>query len=258
MQGFWGRPRWLPAFKKRLECFSGEVTVTGSTDLESLKRAAGEAALAYVREGQVVGLGTGSTVRYFLEALGARVRGGLRVQGVPTSRETAALASREGIPLLPEEEEWRIDVAVDGADQIDPQLNLIKGGGGALLREKIVAAAASKVVIIADHTKWSAVLGRPVPLPVEVIPFGWPNTARTIEALGGKTVIRRRQGVIVQTELGHYILDFYLPVIDNPARLEQALNNIPGVVENGLFVGRARHVLLATPDGVQAHDARDQ
>lgn len=229
-----------------------------STDLEPLKRAAGEAAMAYLRDGSIVGLGTGSTVRYFLEALGAQVRGGLRIRGVPTSRETAASAGREGIPLLPLEEEWKIDVAVDGADQVDLQLNLIKGGGGALLREKIVAAAASRVVIIADQTKWAAVLGRPVPLPVEVVPFGWPNTARAIEALGGKTVIRRQQGSIFQTELGHYILDCSFPAIDNPARLEQDLNNIPGVVENGLFVGRAHHVLLATPEGVQVHDARGQ
>lgn len=225
-------------------------------DQESLKRAAGEAALAYVRDGQIVGLGTGSTVRYVLEALGAKVREGLHVQGVPTSQETADLASRVGIPLLPSEEEWTIDVAIDGADQIDPQLNLIKGGGGALLREKIVAAAARMLVIVADQSKWAPVLGQPVPLPVEVIPFGWPNTARAIEAFGGKTVIRRQRGAIVRTELGHYILDFYLPSVEDPGCLERDLNNVPGVVENGLFVNCAHHVLLATPDGVQVLEPR--
>ncbi|MEK6617320.1 MAG: ribose 5-phosphate isomerase A, partial [Nitrospirota bacterium] len=145
--------------------------------------------------------------------------------------------------------------AIDGADQVDSQLNLIKGGGGALLREKIVAAAARQLVIVVDHTKRASVLGHPVPLPVEVVPFGWRSTARRIEALGGKAVIRERGGQIFKTEFGHYILDLHIDRIEDPAGLEARLNRIPGVVENGLFVGRTTVLIVGTPRGVEVQTA---
>ena len=223
--------------------------------LEALKRSAAEAAVAYVHDGNVVGLGTGSTARYVVLTLAERVREGLAIRGVPTSLETAALAANAGITLLPSEDTWAIDVAIDGADQVDSQLNLIKGGGGALLREKIVAAAARQLVIVVDHTKRASVLGHPVPLPVEVVPFGWRSTARRIEALGGKAVIRERGGQIFKTEFGHYILDLHIDRIEDPAGLEARLNRIPGVVENGLFVGRTTVLIVGTPRGVEVQTA---
>lgn len=222
-----------------------------SQDRDALKRMAARKAVEYVRDGMVVGLGTGSTARHVLELLGDRVNAGLAIRGVPTSEETADLARRAGIPLLSYEETWSIDVAIDGADQVDPQLNLIKGGGGALVREKIVAAAARQLIIVVDHMKLAPVLGNTFPLPVEVIPFGWPNTARRIEALGGKAVIRERRGRIFTTESGLYILDLHLGHIDDPAALEIQLNRIPGVVENGLFVEQTDLLIVGTPRGVE-------
>lgn len=227
------------------------VSPLSPDEQEALKRTAAEAALAYVRDGDVVGLGTGSTVRHFLLALEERVRSGMRVQGVPTSQETATLAMQLGIPLLSSEQEWAIDVAVDGADQVDPQLNLIKGGGGALLREKIVAAAAHRFIVIVDAAKRVPVLGHPFPLPVEVIPFGWPNTSRMIKALGGEVTIRQRNGEIFRTDGGHFILDLKIDRIEDPAELEIRLNRIPGVVENGLFTGRTSILIVGTSQGIE-------
>ena len=151
-------------------------------DKEALKKVAAEAALDYVKDGYVVGLGTGSTVRHLLAALQQQVQAGLKITGVPTSEETAELARKAGIPLLTDDDLWPIDVAIDGADQVDPQLHLIKGGGGALLREKIVAANARQLVIMVDETKQVPVLGGTFPLPIEVLPFGWRNTARCARA----------------------------------------------------------------------------
>jgi len=224
-------------------------------DLEALKKAAAEQAVGYVRDGMVVGLGTGSTAKLMILALGERVQGGLSIRGVPTSRETAELARSNDIPLLEDGDGWTIDVAIDGADQVDARLNLIKGGGGALLREKIVAAAARQFIVIVDHTKRAPVLGHPVPLPVEVEPFGWRSTARRIEELGGKTVLRERGGKIFKTEGGHYLLDLHLDRIEDPASLEVRLNRIPGVVENGLFVGRTDLLIVGTPQGVETQKA---
>ena len=229
-----------------------------SQDRDALKRMAALKAVEYVRDGMVVGLGTGSTARHVVELLGERVSAGLAIRGVPTSEETADLARRAGIPLLSYEESWSIDVAIDGADQVDPQLNLIKGGGGALLREKIVAAAARQLIIVVDHTKLVPVLGNSFPLPVEVIPFGWPNTARRIEALGGKAVIREPRGRIFTTESGLYILDLHMGQIDDPTALEIQLNRIPGVVENGLFVGQTDLLIVGTPRGVEVQQAARQ
>lgn len=224
-------------------------------DKEALKKLAAEAALDYVKDGYLVGLGTGSTVRHLLAALAQRVRAGLKITGVPTSEETAELARKAGIPLLTDDDLWPIDVAIDGADQVDPQLNLIKGGGGALLREKIVTAHARQVVIVVDDTKLVPVLGDTFPLPIEVLPFGWKNTARMIEQVGGKAVRRERNQHVFRTASGHYILDLHMARIDDPAGLEARLNRIPGVIECGLFVGRADILIVGTSRGV---DVRTQ
>jgi ribose 5-phosphate isomerase A len=226
-----------------------------SPDLEHLKRIAARAALEHVRDGDVVGLGTGSTARHLIIGLAERVRAGLRIMGVPTSRATAELARESGIPLLETEDEWAIDVAIDGADQVDPQLNLIKGGGGALLKEKIVAAAAKRFIVVVDHTKRVAVLGNPMPLPIEVVPFGWGSTARQLEATGGRAVLRRQNGRIFRTEAGHYIVDLHLNRIDDPGSLEICLNGIPGVVETGLFVNRTDLLIVGTPAGIEVQEA---
>lgn len=220
-------------------------------DLEALKRMAAEAAVRYVKDGQVVGLGTGSTAKYVILALGERMKTGLRITGVPTSHETAELARRSGIPLLETENAWAIDVDIDGADQVDPQLNLVKGGGGALLKEKIVAAAAKQVIIVVDHTKRVPCLGNSFPLPVEVIPFGWGSTAKQLEALGLKPALRERNGQIFKTEAGHYILDLHLGRIEQPAELETRLNLVPGIVETGLFVGWTDLLIVGAPGGVE-------
>jgi ribose 5-phosphate isomerase A len=230
--------------------------VTTPVQLEELKRQAAEAAITHVRDGMVVGLGTGSTARYVVLALGERVKAGLTIKGVPTSRDTAELARQSGIPLLETEDSWAIDVDIDGADQVDPQLNLIKGGGGALLKEKIVATAARQVIIVVDHTKLVPALGNSFPLPVEVIPFGWGSTARQIDELGMKPVLRERNGQIFRTEAGHYILDLHIGRIENPAELETRLNLIPGVVETGLFVGRTDILMVGTPQGVEVRQAK--
>ena len=227
-----------------------------TTDLDTLKRAAALTAVEYVRDGMVVGLGTGSTAKHMIVALGEKVRAGMRLRGVPTSKETATLARQQGITLIDTDHAWVIDVAIDGADQVDPGFNLIKGGGGALLKEKIVAASAKQLIILVDYTKRVPVLGGSFPLPIEVIPFGWGSTARQIEALTkSPVVLRERDGLPVNTEAGHVILDVHLPRIDNPRELEIALNQIPGVVETGLFVGRTDLLIVGTPNGVETYPA---
>jgi ribose 5-phosphate isomerase A len=225
------------------------------SNLDDLKRQAAIKSVDYVRDGMVVGLGTGSTAKYMIVALGERIKQGLKIKGVPTSKETADLARKTGIALIETEDQWSIDVTIDGADQVDPQLNLIKGGGGALLKEKVVAAAARQLIIIVDHTKCVPVLGDPFPLPVEVVPFGWGSTARQIEELGFKAVLRKRDGQVFKTEAGHYILDVKIERIDKPADLELQLNTLPGVVETGLFVGRTSLLIVGTPDGVKISHA---
>lgn len=225
------------------------------SDLDVFKRQAAVKSADYVRDGMVVGLGTGSTAKHMLVALGERVKQGLRIKGVPTSRETADLARKHGIELIEAEDQWSIDVTIDGADQVDPQLNLIKGGGGALLKEKVVAAAARKLIIVVDHTKCVPVLGDAFPLPVEVVPFGWGSTARQIEALGFQSVLRKKDGAIFRTEAGHYILDVQIERIDRPAELELQLNALPGVVETGLFVGRTHVLIVGAPGGVEVRHA---
>ena len=225
-----------------------------TSDLDSFKRAAALAAVGYVKDGMIVGLGTGSTAKHLVMALGEQVKKGLQIRGVCTSRDTAALAAQYGVTLLDREPRWAIDVAIDGADQVDPSFNLIKGGGGALLKEKIVAASAKQFVVLIDHTKRVPVLGGTFPLPVEVVPFGWGSTARHVEALTqGRVVLRERSGVPFETESGNLIVDVHLARIDRPGELEIALNRIPGVVETGLFVGRTDVLIVGTPYGTETH-----
>ncbi len=223
---------------------------------------AGVAALKYIEDGMVVGLGTGSTSAHFVRALGEQVRQGLRVKGVPTSEATRALAEEVGVPLIGISQVSRIDVDVDGADEIDPAFRLIKGGGGALLREKIVAAASARMVVIADASKWVERLGA-FPLPVEVTRFGFALTAaRVREALkrtgcAGDEVHLRTSGKAnepVITDGGNYILDAHAKVISDPEALAAALKQIAGVVEHGLFIGLARTVILGREAGFEVRE----
>jgi len=225
-------------------------------DLDSLKKAAAFKAVEFVRDGMVVGLGTGSTAEHLVIALGEKVRAGMTLRGVSTSKETAVLARQQGITLLDTDPAWVIDVAIDGADQVDPSFNLIKGGGGALLKEKIVAASAKQFIVLVDYTKRVHVLGGSFPLPIEVVPFGWGSTAREIEILTKSPVaLRERNGSPFNTEAGNVILDVHIPRIDNPKELEIALNQIPGVVETGLFVGRTDLLIVGATNGVELHPA---
>ena len=223
-----------------------------SDSLDELKRAAALAAVEFVRDGMIVGLGTGSTAKHLVIALGEKVRAGMKLRGVPTSRETAELARQQGIPLIDQDNAWIIDVAIDGADQVDPAFNLIKGGGGALLKEKIVAASAKQFIVLVDYTKRVPVLGGSFPLPIEVVPFGWGSTAREVEALTkGRVVLRERNGAPFTTEAGNMIVDVNIDRIDQPGDLEIALNKIPGIVETGLFVNRTDVLIIGTAQGVQ-------
>jgi ribose 5-phosphate isomerase A len=225
-------------------------------DLDALKRAAALEAVEYVKDGMVVGLGTGSTAKHMVLALGEKVKAGMTLRGVPTSHETAALARQSGITLIDSDNRWVIDVAIDGADQVDPGFNLIKGGGGALLKEKIVAASAKQFIVLVDYTKQVPVLGGSFPLPIEIIPFGWGSTAREIETLtNSRVALRERNGIPFTTEAGNLIVDVYLARIDRPQDLEIALNQIPGVVETGLFVNRTNLLIVGTPHGTETHNA---
>ncbi len=218
------------------------------------KKAAAERALDFIPNNSVVGLGTGSTVKYLLEGLANRIRQGLRIQGVPTSRGTALLAKQLGIPILDEEADWKIDVAIDGADQVDAGFNLIKGGGGALLREKIVAKAARRFIVIVDVGKKVSVLGAIFPVPIEITPFGWPHTHQLVAPLGSRVSLRQRDGSAFVTDNGNYILDLEIPEISQPSDLETRLNQIPGVVENGIFTGMTSMLIVGTNQGTEVYE----
>jgi ribose 5-phosphate isomerase A len=231
-------------------------------DEEAFKRQAAERAIAFVRPGMRLGLGTGSTARHFIDLVGAETRQGLEIVAVPTSEATAKQARELGIPLTTLDETPQLDLTVDGADEIDGALRLIKGGGGALLREKIVASASRRNLVIADSSKRVATLGR-FPLPVEVAPFGVASTirliARSVAELGlsGPLTLRRRDGALFVTDGGHYILDCAFGAIPDPAALDRALAEIPGVVECGLFIGIASAAVVAGPAGVETLGALD-
>ena len=220
------------------------------TPQEAAKKAAAEAACAYVEDGMTVGLGTGSTADHAVRYLGERVRQGLRLRGVPTSVRTEKLAREVGIPLADLNDVESIDVTIDGADEVDPKLDLIKGLGGALLREKVVASITRRQVIVVDPTKLVQRLGTKSPLPVEVLPFGWRVVERRLRADGLHPALREKEGKPVVTDNGNLVLDVRFPDGIHDARaLEARLNNVPGVVENGLFLGMTWKVVVGHPDG---------
>jgi ribose 5-phosphate isomerase A len=223
---------------------------------EDLKRLAAARAVDLVRDGMRLGLGTGSTATHFVALLGERVRQGLRVVGVPTSEATRAQAEREGVRLTTLDETPELDLTVDGADELDDSLRLIKGGGGALLREKIVAFASRRMIVIADGSKRVAALGR-FPLPIEVIPFGMNATVRAVSAAlaaaGSPSELRPRsaaKGGLYVTDSGHHILDAHCGRLHDPEAVAAALQAIPGVVEHGLFLKLASGAILATEGGL--------
>jgi ribose 5-phosphate isomerase A len=218
---------------------------------EAEKEAAGRAAAKLVRDGDVVGLGTGSTAYFAVIALGARVRAGLKIVGIPTSVATGELARGVGIQLTSLDEHPEIDITIDGADELDPKLNLIKGGGGALLREKVVASASKKMVVISDSTKVVPVLGK-FPLPVEIIAFARAVVEKKIAALGGAPKLRMKaDGSVYVTDNGNQILDCSFGKIAEPAKLARALSDVPGVVEHGLFIGLASFAIVGRGNTVE-------
>ena len=222
---------------------------------DSFKRQAAERAMAFVRPGMRLGLGTGSTATHFVDLLGEAVRNGLEVIGAPTSEATGRQAAALGIPLTTLDETPELDLTIDGADEIDASLRLIKGGGGALLREKIVAAASRRMLVIVDSSKFVARLGA-FPLPIEVVPFGLAATRRHIEracadlGLTGGLALRERQGHTFVTDGGHYILDGAFGAIPDAEALASALAVISGIVDHGLFLGMASAAIVAGPQGV--------
>ena len=224
---------------------------------DAQKRAAAARAVEFVQSGMRLGLGTGSTAKHFVELIGERVRAGLDIIAVPTSEATHADAKRCGIPLTTLDETPELDLTVDGADEIAPDLSLIKGGGGALLREKIVAAASARMIVIADRSKWVGALGG-FPLPIEVTPFGFAATRRAVEkaiaAIGRPGLLNLRQGKdghAFVTDGGHWIIDAVLGRIDDPEAMAHALSAVPGVMEHGLFIGLAQMAIIGGSEGIK-------
>lgn len=212
------------------------------------KRLTGEKAAEYVKDGMKIGLGTGSTAYYAVKKVGEMVRNGLKVQAVPTSKETAELAAKEGIELIELADVDKLDLTIDGADEVDQDFNLTKGGGGALLREKIVASASDKLIIIVDESKLVEKLGA-FHLPVEITPFSWQYTQRMVDKFDCTSTLRKKDGEIYVTDNGNYILDCDFGVIENPIKLTEELNKLPGVVENGIFAEMADIVVVGYESG---------
>lgn len=221
--------------------------------VEGAKRMAALAAMELVEDGMVIGLGTGSTTAYFIEELGRRVREGLKVRGVPTSYQAYLKAVEAGVPTTTLEEVGELDLAVDGADEVDEGLNLIKGMGAALAREKVVDSAAKTLAIVVDESKLVRRLGETKPVPVEVLPFAHSYVARRLRELGGEPRLRMagevKDGPVV-TDNGNFVIDVRFPPIEDPERLEREIKAIPGVVEVGIFAGMADVVYVGGPGGV--------
>jgi ribose 5-phosphate isomerase A len=216
---------------------------------EEQKRLAGRRAAEYVESGQVVGLGTGSTVRYAIERLGERVAEGMKIIGVPTSIGTVELATRVGIPLAELNDEPRLDIAIDGADEIDPALNLIKGLGNALVREKLVEATARRLIVVSDESKLVPMLGSRAPVPVAIVPFGWASTRDRLVALGCRPVLRLTpEGEVRVTDDGLYIVDCWFGPIRDPYALEREIRSTLGVVSTGLFLDFPVTAVVARAD----------
>lgn len=214
-------------------------------------------ALEFIRDGDVVGLGTGRAATAFVHALGQAVKAGLRVTAVSTSQATAALATQLGIPLATLDEVSHIDVTFDGADEVDPRLDLIKGYGGALVREKIVAASSRRLIILVGAEKLVQILGSRGILPVEIVPFGLPLCRRRLTELGCRPAVREHDGQPFVTDNGNYILDCSIAPLSDPAPFEQAILGVPGVVGTGLFIGMADTVLVQDGDTVTVQQRRD-
>ena len=223
------------------------------TAIEELKRQAAEQAVAYIQSGMVVGLGTGSTAVFAVRRIGELLAAGRlqRIVGIPTAEVTAREAERAGVPLGTLDDHPSVDVTIDGADEIDPQLNLIKGLGGALLREKIVAAASRRLIIIADDSKRVDQLGTRAPVPVEVVVFARRPVADYLASLGARGVERRQDGERFITDEGNLILDCHFPGLPNPSEMAQLIRAQPGVVEHGLFLGMATEAIVAGERGVR-------
>lgn len=219
-------------------------------NVERAKEAAGKKAAEFIQEGMRVGLGTGSTAAYFIKALGARCAIGLKIQAVATSIQSTKLASEVGIPLVSPDTLFEFDITVDGADEIDPNFNMIKGGGGALLREKLLAQASREVIIIADPSKQVSHLGK-FPLPIEVIPFLFQSTMKKLRGKGytGKLRLNRDQTVFI-TDNGNWIVDLNMkePIL-NPQSMHEELKNITGVVDTGLFFQLVKRVIIGYEEG---------
>jgi ribose 5-phosphate isomerase A len=221
-------------------------------DLERMKQRACQRAAQDVRDGMVLGLGTGSTVYYFLQELGRMVREGMRMTGVPTSVRTADLATQLAIPLTTLDDQPHLDLAVDGADEVDAHLNLVKGAGGALLREKIIAASADRFIVVVDDSKVVTRLGERYPLPVEVVPFGHTPAIRALEGLGARVTLRRgTDGQTWVSDNGNYILDCHFGPIADPVALQQELLAIPAVVDSGLFLNMTEMAIIGQDEGVR-------
>lgn len=218
---------------------------------EHLKKIAAEKATEEIREGMVVGLGTGSTVYYALLKIGSMIRDGLNIIGIPTSSGTEKIAQEQNIPLSTLAVHPTIELTIDGADEVDAHLNLIKGGGAALVREKIIANASNRIVIVVDESKVSQVLGTSFALPVEIVQFGWEATKRVVDKICGQSDLRGGIHDPLITDNGNYILDCHFDGIDDPEKIEMQLNIIPGVVENGIFVNRTDKVIIGTSSGIR-------
>jgi len=221
---------------------------------EEAKRKVALEAVKHVKDNFIVGLGSGSTAAYVIQEIGEKIRHeGLRILGVPTSHQAMMVAVHYGVPLTTLDEHPEPDLAIDGADQVDRGLNLIKGGGGALMREKIVASAAKQFVVVADEKKLVERLGTNHPVPVEVLPFALPTVVAKVRELGGKPVLREGKGKVgpVVTDNGNFVVDVDFGPIDALKELDLQLKSIPGVIETGLFVGMADVVYLGKPDGVE-------
>ncbi|MEO6325235.1 MAG: ribose-5-phosphate isomerase RpiA [Thermoanaerobaculia bacterium] len=227
----------------------GEGTM--AMDFEREKLAAARRSLDYVKDGMLVGLGTGSAAAHAVRLLAERVKDGLRIRCIPTSRRTAELARSLGIPMTSFDETARLDVTIDGTDEFDPDLDLVKGGGGALLHEKIVAAASDRLVIVCESKKRVPVLGTSgMPLPVEVVPFGWPVVAAALGRMEGQPALRlSAPEEPFQTDEGNYILDCRFPDLSDAAALAERLERMTGVVEHGLFLKLASVVIMGQGDG---------
>jgi len=217
---------------------------------EEMKKVAAEKAVDQIKDGMIVGLGTGSTVKYAIKKLGVQVRNGLNIQIIPTSNATKKLAQQEQIPIISLNDDHEIDLTIDGADEVDSNLNVLKGGGGALTREKIVAFHSKRVIIVVDDSKVVKSLGINFPLPVEVVKFEWEATKRSLQGFGCEVKLRDIMDDPFITDNGNYILDCEFDRITEPEQLEHDINMIPGVVENGLFIGLVNQVIVGSSQGV--------